>query len=310
VSVRSRPGAPTTKAATFDGRAQRSAEAHLPARADKVIWRFSATSDKLAGAEHSVSGERTTVSQCKNCGYIVSEVYCSHCGQRIAVGRISAAYVLQEFFHFLTNIRRLFFLTSLRLLLSPGAVAEEFVEGKRQKYQSPVSYFLIWITIYILLISLADLSSGVNKAINFGQYFGPGKSTTYAISHLGVVLTAVVPVQTLYLYLLIAKKKFTYFETMAAVIYLIGTIILLQSAFVFCVWLIHFAGVGAVNIASSDALKVVYLAWFAADFSKRFSLQLGALRVVLFVGLAIGTFSVWRLYGVPALFQEIHFGGD
>jgi hypothetical protein len=217
---------------------------------------------------------------------------------------------LLELFQFLTNIKTLFFSTSLKLLTSPASVAEEFVEGKRQKYQPPISYFLIWITIYILVISAVDALSGTGRVVEYGQYFGPGNSTAYAISHLGAVLTAVVPVQTLYLYLLISRARFTYFETMAAAIYLIGTIILLQCAFVLCVWLIHFAGVGTVNIAGSDALKVAYLAWFSADFSRKFPLRFRPLRVVAFVGLAIGTFSVWRLYGVPALFQEIHWGRE
>ena len=92
-------------------------------------------------------------------------------------------------------------------------------------------------------------------------------------------------------------------------IYLIGTIILLQSVFVLVVWLIHFVGVGAVNLASSDVLKVAYLTWFSADLARKFPLRMRALRVVVFVGLAFGTFSVWRLYGVPALFQAIHFEG-
>src|SRR5438045_9346558 len=92
---------------------------------------------------------------------------------------------------------------------------------------------------------------------------------------------------------------------MSAAIYLIGTIILIQSVFVLCVWLIHFAGVGTVNIASSDALKVAYFAWFSADFSRKFSIRLKAVRVVLFVALAIGTFSACRLYGVPALLRDI-----
>lgn len=248
--------------------------------------------------------------QCLNCDRPVSDAYCAHCGQKVTVGRINAAYVLQEFFQVLTNIRALFFSTSLRLLTSPGAVAQEFVEGKRRKHQAPISYFLIWTTIYILLMSVVDLVSGPGHVIDYGQYFGPGRSTAYAISHLGVVLTALVPFQTLYLWLLISRARFTFFETMAAVIYVIGTIILLQTAFVLGLWLIHVAGGGPVDIAFSDAFKVAYMAWFGWDISRRFALRLRPLRVVAFVILAIGTFSLWRLYGVPALFQEIPLGQD
>ena len=245
--------------------------------------------------------------QCKNCGRAVSDQFCSHCGQRADVARISVVYVLQEAFHFLTNIQHRFFATSWRLLRSPGIVVDEFIDGQRTKYQSPVSYFLVWIAIYVLILSLIDLSSGANRAIDYGQYFGPGKTTAYAIGHLGLVLAAIIPFQSLYMYLLISRSRFTYFENVVAVIFLLGTIILLQSGFVVLVWLLHWVGVGAVSIALSDILKVVYVTWFAADLSKRFAITMKPLRVVLFAVLAIGTFSLWRLYGVPALFRVLPF---
>ena len=254
-------------------------------------------------------GAATTVDQCKNCDLTVNGMFCSRCGQSVRVTRISASYVLGEIFDFITNIRICFLFTSLRLLASPGAVAVEFIDGKRRKYQSPVSYFLIWTTIYILLLSIEEVLPGHSRIIDYGEYFGPGKTTTYAISHLAVVLTAVIPLQSIYLYVLITNQKFTYFETVASVIYLIGTILLLQSVFVLLVWVMHFVGgIAAVNLAVSDALKVLYVTWFAADLSKKFLLRMKALRVAIFVGLASGTFSVWRLYGVPILLQTLHFG--
>ncbi len=250
----------------------------------------------------------TTVNHCRNCEHPVDDLFCGHCGQRLDAGRIDASYVLAEFVHFITNIRHRFIFTSLQLLSSPGRVTDEFIEGKRKKYQSPVSYFLLWTTIYILFLSYIDLVAVRNQIIDYSDYFGPGDTTPYAIGHLGFVLAAVIPFQALYLFALVTWKRFSFFETMAATMYLLGTIVLLQLVFAVLVWLVHFAGVGAINLAISDILKVLYLGWFAADLSKRFPLKLKALRVTLFVGLAIGTFTLWRLYGVPMLVQIIHLG--
>jgi hypothetical protein len=226
------------------------------------------------------------------------------------VARIDAAYVLSEALRFLTNLENRFVVTSRLLLLAPGGVTTEFVAGRRTTYQPPVSYFLIWTTIYILLLSVIELASGPGKAIDYGEYFGPGRTTAYAISHLAIVLTAIIPFQATYLYLLISRRVFTYVESVAAVIYLIGTIILLQSAFVLVAWLLHLAAGATIDLALSDGLKVVYLTWFAADLSRRFTIGLKAPRVIVFAALAIGTFSLWRLVGVPALFHALHFAGD
>lgn len=133
-------------------------------------------------------------------------------------------------------------------------------------------------------------------------------TTAYAIGHLGIVLMAVLPFQASYLFALVTWEKFSLFETVAATMYLLGTIVLLQLVFAILVWLLHFAGVGAVNLAISDGLKILFLAWFAVDLSRRSPFKLKALRVTLFVGLAIGTFSLWRLYGVPMLVQSIRLG--
>lgn len=243
------------------------------------------------------------MTQCLNCGRPVSDRFCGHCGQSVEVGRISAAYVLAEVFEFATNIRDRFFATAWRLLAMPGTVAGEFIEGKRKTYQSPVSYFLIWTAIYILTLSLIETRSGPVRPIDYGDYFGPGQTTSYAISHLGLVLAVIVPFHALFLRLLITGKSFAYFEAVAAAIYMIGTIILLQTAFVLVGWLAHLAAGVTVSLAVSDVLKVAYLTWFAADLSRRFSRNLRPLRVALFVLLAIGVFSLWRLYGVPSLLR-------
>ena len=243
---------------------------------------------------------------CKNCGQPVAHHFCGHCGQSVEVGRIDAAYVVREAFEFATNVQRRFISTAWRLLVSPGAVAEEFIEGRRRKYQPPISYFLIWTTIYILVLSLIQALSGQARAIDYADYFGPGRTTGDAISHLAIVLALIIPVQAALLYALITRRRFTYFESVAAAVYLIGTIILLQTAFVIAGWLLHLAGEGPVNLASSDILKLVYLTWFAADLSRRFSLEMKPLRVATFAAVAIAAFSLWRVFGVPWLLQHLH----
>jgi hypothetical protein len=92
------------------------------------------------------------MSFCKNCGEKVVGSYCSHCGQKTIEQRISFHYISHEVLHFFTHFEKGFLFTSWNMLAKPGKVVTDFVKGKRKIYQPPVSFFLIWITMYLLLI--------------------------------------------------------------------------------------------------------------------------------------------------------------
>ena len=239
--------------------------------------------------------------QCKNCGREFQDEYCSHCGQKAKVERITFVFIWHELLHFFTHIESGFFFTSWRMLISPGKTTTGFIEGKRKNYQSPISYFLIWIALYILLLYWIEKAFGENIVINYKEYFGPSSTTKLAISHLSLVLTIVIPFDALYLYLLVTQKFYNYFESMTAVIYALGTIILLQFAFAVIALLIHLVFSISVDLKISDILKLLYLAWFIIDFIKPFRVKIKFDRILVFIILAFGTFTLWRLYGVPGI---------
>jgi len=53
------------------------------------------------------------------------------------------------------------------MLARPGITAKKFIDGKRKNYQPPVSYFLVWITVYILSLYLITKFFGDNVVINY-----------------------------------------------------------------------------------------------------------------------------------------------
>src|SRR5689334_22690171 len=128
---------------------------------------------------------------CKNCGAKSDGSYCSNCGQKIKIERITFNYIWHAFFHFFTHLEKGFLYTSVQMLRAPGKTTKEFIEGKRIRHQPPVSYFLIWITAYILLLYFYEKVIGQNVVINYREYFGPSSATHFAISNLSLVLIAV-----------------------------------------------------------------------------------------------------------------------
>ena len=192
---------------------------------------------------------------CKNCGKAVLHSYCSHCGQKANLHRITAHYIWHEVFHFFTHLETGFLFTSYCMLTRPAKTVKDFIDGKRKTHQGPVSYFLIWITIYILFLYLLENWFGENEVINYKEYFGPSSTTRFAISHLSIVLTLVIPIQALYLYLLATKKNYNYFETLVATIYAVGTIILLQVVFSVIALIFYTLTGTTVDLLLSDGFK-------------------------------------------------------
>src|SRR6478735_4061121 len=132
------------------------------------------------------------MSFCKNCGEKVIGNYCSHCGQKILEERISFHYIWHEALHFFTHFEKGFLFTSWSMLVKPGRVVTDFVKGKRKIYQPPVSFFLIWITMYLLLLYIVQKIFGENVVIDYKEYFGPTSTTKFAISHLSFVILAII----------------------------------------------------------------------------------------------------------------------
>jgi hypothetical protein len=201
-----------------------------------------------------------------------------------------------------------FFYTSLQMIKDPGHTVRQFIQGKRKLYQSPISYFLIWIAVYILFLYFLEKIFGENVVINYREYFGPASTTKFAISHLSLVLVFVMPFQALYLYLLVTRNQYNYIETLVATIYSLGTIIMLQFFFALLALIIHGITGTSIDLRISDILKVLYLGWFIIHFIRSFHVPDPWLRIIIFVILAFGTFSAWRLYGFPWMMQLFQNG--
>jgi len=237
--------------------------------------------------------------KCKNCSNPIEHQYCGYCGQEAETERITFSSLWHEVFHFFTHIEKGFVFTTLRLLASPGKVVTEYVEGKRKKYQKPISYFLIWTSIFILTLFFFVKSFGEKEVIDYKNYFGPGMDTTFAISNLSFMLALIVPIQALHLFYTIARPKYNYFESLVMAIYAVGTIICLQFVFALISLVVFSVTAHAADLRYSDIFKAGYFAWFTFSVVRQMDIRNKLLRGILFMLLAGATFTLWRLFGVP-----------
>jgi len=95
--------------------------------------------------------------KCINCQQEVSDQYCSHCGQRTQVKRITFREGWNDFWARIYGFDGMFPNTLRDLTIRPGVASLAFISGNRVKYYGPVGYFFLMITVFLLLLDLLDI---------------------------------------------------------------------------------------------------------------------------------------------------------
>jgi len=102
---------------------------------------------------------------CLNCNELLEgeENFCPNCGQRNNINQLSFKLFVDEFFGDLFSYDSRLWGTVFPLILKPGKVAYEFVNGKRKEYVNPFRTYLTVSLIFFLTYGLMN---------TIGQYQG------------------------------------------------------------------------------------------------------------------------------------------
>lgn len=95
---------------------------------------------------------------CINCGVVVSSKYCPDCGQSLPPRKIKFLNLYHDFQSRIYGFDGMFPRTLRDLTIRPGIAAAEYIKGNRVKYNGPVGYFFLMITVFLLLLSLLEVS--------------------------------------------------------------------------------------------------------------------------------------------------------
>lgn len=98
----------------------------------------------------------TATTTCKNCETTFEGKFCSNCAQKANTHRFTIAHFAHEAFHAITHTDKGILFLIKKLFRWPGVVAREFVEGKRKKYFSPMTFLLITMAIQIYAVKKTD----------------------------------------------------------------------------------------------------------------------------------------------------------
>jgi hypothetical protein len=172
---------------------------------------------------------------CKNCGHRFPGKFCNNCGEKIYTeSDKKLSHLAGEAFHFSTHFDNKFFRTLKLVFIKPGLVSKEFCEGRRKKYYSPFSLFLVAVFLYLLFpqlqgmnISFANhLRNNAVMGLNFQEKWAIAKAAAQHISldqlaekfdHLSpkiakLLLTIIVPLCGLALKVVFRKRKRYFYD--------------------------------------------------------------------------------------------------
>ncbi len=187
---------------------------------------------------------------CKNCGTEISGKYCSNCGQEKITGRLEVKHIFKEVTHGLFHWESSIFNTFKELILHPGEVIHNYIEGKRKSYIKPFTYFIFIQTIYVLMFHWLSGNYFAFMTAAFqvsGEMTEPELAKLHAIQHeIQHLVSAnvnylnyVMPLIFAFYVRLFIKKKtgINYAESVVFSLYVIGTTLLFSMIFMLLSWI-------------------------------------------------------------------------
>lgn len=150
---------------------------------------------------------------CRVCRMPAAEKFCQHCGEQVAVKKITASSILHEVFHYFTHLDKGFPYTLKQLIRKPGTMQKEYVEGMRSKHQKPFSMFFICITITALGLYWINYM--------LVKYFGKDNSDElfFFQQYMVWLQFLLLPFYSLAMFLLFRKSGYNYGEIVVLMLY-------------------------------------------------------------------------------------------
>jgi len=168
-----------------------------------------------------MSSQADQLQHCKSCGNSGTGKYCNNCGQSYSTKRISLKSLLHDVFHFFTHLEKGFGYTLKQLIIAPGTMQREYVEGKRSMHQKPFSLFFICISInaiarYFIFEMLAKYFH--TNTLADADYFHQYQLFLYLV---------LVPLMSALTWLFFPKGKYNFAEITVSQLYSFSFILLL-----------------------------------------------------------------------------------
>ncbi len=172
---------------------------------------------------------------CVNCGAETTGSYCSNCGQRVTVKRLTFREGWNDFVARIYGFDGMFPRTLRDLTIRPGVASRRFIERNRVQYYGPVGYFFLMITLMYLVASLLGidmvdfLKSAADTGLQQDIKEGSGQEKfmqeimKLASDNMKLVSFIIVPIQAFYSrYMFFRNSQLNFIEHTVLPFYTLG----------------------------------------------------------------------------------------
>jgi len=97
---------------------------------------------------------------------MVKDKYCSQCGQRASVYKVTFGETFQDLVDTLISVDGLLWNTIKLLAVNPGKLFREYLVGRRKSYYKPVAFFVLISVVYLLVRALIDYDPFQNSTLS------------------------------------------------------------------------------------------------------------------------------------------------
>lgn len=173
---------------------------------------------------------------CLNCNNPVEaqHQFCASCGQQTSTHRITTGHIWHDLLHAFTHADKSIFSLIGKLLIKPGIVAGEYVEGKRKKYFNPFAFLVLVLGISSVIL----ISSGFVNFSNTTAVSNP--VSAFLNKHVNLVIFLNVPLLAFYCKLFFGTRQRNFSENLVLVAYTSGERSVFFSLIIAPLWmLIH-----------------------------------------------------------------------
>lgn len=172
---------------------------------------------------------------CRNCESVTQGSYCNNCGQRATIHKVTFKETFKDFIDAVFSVNSPLMLTLKLLIINPGKLFREYLEGKRKTYYKPVPFFILITLVFVLVKALLNYDPMGNIAVvesqNFKESLIRNAGIFMAKNINNIIFTFV------FTFALVVKlfffKKHTFAEYLSISFYVIGIYMLVTIILMF-----------------------------------------------------------------------------
>lgn len=159
---------------------------------------------------------------CKNCSCPTDNKFCPQCGQKTSTSKFTMGTLFHDFIHGFWHVDHGLLFTAKELILRPGSMLKNYINGQRVKYLNPFTYILLlggfnavflkqfhWQSLFV------DLGIFSNKTVDQEVW-------SSSIKHFSFRLLASIPAYALVSSIFYYRKPYNFSEHLIGNTYLRG----------------------------------------------------------------------------------------